>query len=92
MLPPFSAFVLYAFTWFLTLLVVLPLRVTTQGEAGSIVEGTPQSAPHNLNIRRKFVITTIAATLIWAVLATIILSRWITLDDIDVLHRWMRAP
>lgn len=92
MVTPFSAFVLYAFAWFLTLLVVLPLRLTTQGEAGQIAPGTPQSAPHDLRIGRKFVITTIAATLIWGVAVAIILSGWITLEDIDVLHRWFYAP
>ena len=89
MLPLFSAFILYAFVWFLTLLVVLPLRLTTQGEAGDVVTGTPQSAPHDPRIGRKFLITTVAATVVWAVIAGIILSGWVTIEDIDVLHRWM---
>ena len=92
MIPPFSAFVLYCFIWFLTLLVVLPLRLTTQGEAGRVVEGTPQSAPDDPRIGRKFIITTIAATTIWAIVVAIIVSGWITLEDVDVLHRWLGAP
>lgn len=92
MIPPFSAFVLYSFIWFLTLLVVLPLRLTTQGEAGRVVEGTPQSAPDDPRIGRKFIITTIAATTIWAIVVAIIVSGWITLEDVDVLHRWLGAP
>jgi len=91
MLPPFSAFVLYAFIWFLTLLVVLPLRLTTQGEAGRVVAGTPSSAPDNLNFGRKLITTTIAATLVWAVVAGIILSGWVTMEDVDILHRWLRG-
>ena len=89
MMPPFSAFVLYAFVWFLTLLVVLPLRLKTQGEAGLVVNGTPQSAPSNLNLKRKVITTTIAATCIWAVLAYVIVSGWVTVQDLDNLTHQM---
>lgn len=87
----FSAFVLYAFIWFLTLLVVLPLRLQTQGEAGEVVPGTPQSAPANLNMRRKLAMTTIAATLVFAMVATVILSGWIKVEEIDVIRRWSQG-
>lgn len=89
MLPPFSAFVIFAFVWFLTLLCVLPLQTRTQGEAGQIVEGTPSSAPHNLNFPRKLLITTIVAAIVWAIICGIILSGWITIRDVDLFHRWM---
>lgn len=89
MLPWFSAIILYVFIWFLTLLAVLPLRMTTQGEAGKVVAGTPQSAPDDPRMGRKVVITTIVATVIWAIVAGIIVSGWVTLADVDVLHRWM---
>ncbi|MFN4100336.1 MAG: DUF1467 family protein [Pararhodobacter sp.] len=91
MLPIFSAFVLYAFIWFLTLLVVLPLRLTTQGEAGRVVAGTHASAPDDLNFGRKLLTTTIAGTLVWAVVAGIIVSGWITMEDVDIFQRWMRG-
>lgn len=89
MLPPFSAFVLYAFIWFLTLLVVLPLRLKTQGEAGSVVAGTPQSAPADPQIGRRMLVTTVAATVIWALVAGLIVSGWLGLDEISVLYRAM---
>ncbi|MCB1409914.1 MAG: DUF1467 family protein, partial [Rhodobacteraceae bacterium] len=44
MISPVSAFVLYAFLWFLTLLVVLPIRLKTQEDVGEVVPGTPRSA------------------------------------------------
>ena len=49
-----SAIVLYAVFWFLTFLVVLPIRVKTQGDLGNIVPGTHAGAPevHNLKKRR----------------------------------------
>lgn len=86
-MPIFSAFVVYANVWFLTLFVVLPLREKTQGEAGAVVPGTSSSAPANLNMRRKLAITTIAATPIWAVIVAIIVSGAISIEDIDLFQR-----
>jgi predicted secreted protein len=40
-----SALVLLAVVWFMVFFVVLPLRLTTQGEAGDVVPGTHKSAP-----------------------------------------------
>ena len=36
-----SALVLFAMIWFVALLVALPIGLTTQGEAGEVVPGTP---------------------------------------------------
>lgn len=88
-MPVFSAFVLFAFIWFLTLLVVLPLRLQTQGEAGSIVPGTPQSAPANLRFGRKIVLTSVVATVLWAALVTVIVSGAISIADMDSFSRWV---
>lgn len=83
----FSAFVLYAVIWFLTLFIVLPLRLTTQGEAGHVVRGTPESAPAEAHMKRRLWITTIAGTLIWAVVAGIIVSGRISIADLDVFYQ-----
>jgi predicted secreted protein len=83
----FSGIVLYAVIWFLTLFVVLPLRMTTQGEAGVVVPGTPESAPADAQMKRRLIVTTVAGTLIWAVVAGIILSGAITVADLDALYR-----
>jgi predicted secreted protein len=82
----FSAFVLYAVIWFLTLFVVLPLRLTTQAEAGRVVPGTPESAPANPMMKRRLIVTTVAGTAIWVVVAGIIISGWITIADLDRLY------
>ena len=82
----FSAFVLYAVIWFLTLFVVLPLRLTTQAEAGRIVPGTPESAPADARMKRRLWITTLVGTVIWAVVATVILSGWISVSDLDIFY------
>ena len=82
-----SAIVLFAVVWFMVLFVVLPLRLRTQGEEGSIVPGTHSGAPEGLDMRRKFLATTIAAVVIWAVLFAVILSGVITVRDIDWFNR-----
>lgn len=82
-----AAFVLFAVCWFMTFFVVLPLRLTTQGDAGQVTPGTPAGAPAGFVVRRKARLTTIIATGIWLVLSGIILSGWITVRDIDVMGR-----
>ncbi len=82
-----SAIVLFAVVWFMTFFVVLPLRLTTQGEAGEVVPGTHRSAPADPQLRRKVQLTTWWALGIWAVIAGVILSGWISVRDIDVFDR-----
>lgn len=79
-----SAIVLYAVTWFMVFFIVLPLRFVSQGDAGDVVPGTPKSAPATEIVGRKAKLTTLIATLVWAVLAGIILSGVISIRDIDL--------
>jgi predicted secreted protein len=82
-----AAIVLYAVIWFLVLFVVLPLRMVSQGEAGAVEPGTHSSAPADAQIGRKARITTIWASVIWVVIAGIILSGWISIRDLDWFGR-----
>ncbi|MCF2872437.1 DUF1467 family protein [Octadecabacter sp. G9-8] len=86
-----SAIVLFAVVWFMTFFIVLPLQLKTQGEAGEVVPGTHKSAPANADVGRKARITTYWAIPIWAVLAFVILSGWISVRDIDWFDR-MSTP
>ena len=79
--------VVYAVTWFMVFFCVLPLRFISQADAGSVVPGTPRSAPASEIVGRKARITTVVATLIWAVLCGIILSGWVTVRDFDFMGR-----
>ena len=78
-----AAFVLFAVCWFMIFLIVLPLRLTTQGDVGEVVPGTHKSAPQDAQIKRRAWITTLWATAAWIVLTVIILSGWIGIADID---------
>ena len=86
-----SAIVLFAVVWFLTFFIVLPLRLVTQGDVGEVVPGTHESAPSGAVVGRKARITTYFAVPIWAVLATVILSGWISVRDLDWFDR-MATP
>ena len=82
-----AVFVLYAVCWFMTLFVILPLRLTTQNDIGEIAPGTAPSAPTDPRLKRKLWWTTGIATVIWAVLCAIILSDLITVADMDFFNR-----
>lgn len=82
-----SALVLFAVIWSMVFFVVLPLRMTTQGEAGHVVPGTHSSAPSNPQIGRKAKITTLWAVGLWIVIGGTILSGAITVRDFDVMGR-----
>jgi predicted secreted protein len=82
-----AAFVLFAVCWFMTFFIVLPLRLTTQGDAGQVTPGTPAGAPAGFVVRRKARITTMVALVVWALISSVILSGWISVRDLDVMGR-----
>lgn len=78
-----SAIALYGVIWFMTMFLVLPFRLQTQGEAGEVVPGTPSSAPSDAQMLRKVKLVTFIATPAFLVIAGIILSEVITFDMIE---------
>jgi len=82
-----SALVLYAVIWFMTLLIVIPIRLETQGDLGEIVPGTHAGSPENHHMRAKVWITTGIAFVLWVIIAGIIISGWISVEDIDMFNR-----
>lgn len=83
-----SGLVLYAVIWSMVFLIALPIRVQTQGDLEEIVPGTHAGAPEHHHLRKKAWWTTFVAAILWAITATIILSGWITVDEIET---WFRA-
>jgi predicted secreted protein len=71
---------IYIFIWWLVLFAVLPFGVRTQHEEGSVVPGTPESAPAKPRLLRVFVINTIVSTIVFAIVYTVLAYRLITPD------------
>ena len=86
-----SAIVLYAVIWFLTLLVVLPLRLQTQGDLGKVVPGTHAGSPENPEMKKRFLVTTVFAAFVWVIVAGSIVSGIFTVRDFDWFNR-MATP
>lgn len=76
----FSAFVVWLIIWWLTLFIILPIGIRGQAEEGEIVKGSEPGAPHTLNIKRKFIQTTIIATALWLLMCLLIISGVISWD------------
>ena len=77
-----GALVLYASIWFLTLFVLLPIGEVSQAEAGEVVPGTPESAPHSPRLGRKMLWATAISAVLWAGCAWLILGGMITREDV----------
>lgn len=74
---------LYFIIWWVTLFAVLPFGVHTQGDAGEIVQGTPESAPAAPRALRTIAITTLVATIIFAVVWAAMRFKLIPLDGVS---------
>jgi len=61
----FSFLAVYFIIWWLTLFLVLPFGLKTQGEAQEIVPGTVESAPARFRGRRVLAWTTLVSALIY---------------------------
>ena len=84
--------VVFAVSWFLVFLMVLPVRFKSQDEAGAVQPGTPRSAPAEAMIGRKAAITTAIAVVISGLILGVIWSGRIGIDDLDVFHIMDLAP
>jgi predicted secreted protein len=76
------ALAIYIFIWWITLFAVLPFGVRTQHEDGSVVPGTPESAPAQQRMLRIFLINTLVASVVFAIVYAVITSGLITPDMI----------
>ena len=82
-----SAIVLFAVTWFLTMFVVLPIRLRTQGDEDDIVEGTHAGAPADFRLGRTMLIVTIITVVLWGLEFAVITSGIISVRDFDWFGR-----
>ncbi len=85
------ALAIFFVCWWIILFAVLPFGVTTQQEAGDVVPGTAESAPVAPKLMAKFVVTTIAAAVLFALIYWLLEGGVVTLDDIPFLPRFEDA-
>lgn len=78
-----SALVLYAVIWFMTFFIVLPIRIQTQGDLDNITPGTHAGAPEHHHLKKKAIITTLIAAVLWGITTWVILSGLIRVSDLD---------
>jgi predicted secreted protein len=84
----FSALVVWLIIWWLVLFIILPIGIRGQAEEGDIVKGSEPGAPHTLNIKRKFIQTTIIASVLWVLTCGLILSGWVSWEMLgDFIQR-----
>lgn len=86
-----SALVLFAVIWFMTLLIIIPIRLETQGDQGKVVEGTHAGSPANPQMKKRMIITTAITFVLWVVIVGTILSGAISVRDLDWFNR-MATP
>ena len=82
-----SALVLFAVIWFMTFLIVIPIRLQTQGDVGEIVPGTHAGSPEHHNLKKKAWITTAVSAVLWCIIAGTIISGVISVRDLDMFNR-----
>jgi len=71
---------LYVIIWWTMLFTVLPFAGVRQGESGTVVPGTPESAPVRPRLLRIFLINTVVATVVFAVVWLVIASGWVRFE------------
>ena len=82
-----AALVVFLMLWFLCLFVALPIGIRTQGEAGSVVPGTPSSAPAISGLRRKLLWVTVVAAALWVLVYWLVAHSGLSMRDVDVWNR-----
>jgi predicted secreted protein len=86
-MSPSLAIAVYVVIWWTVLFAVLPIGVRTQGEDGTVVPGTPASAPVRPRLVRVVLITTLVSALVFALVWAAITYRLVDLE------RWVgRVP
>lgn len=83
---PVTALSIYLVTWWVVLFTILPIGVTSHAEAGvDHGDGGDPGAPVEPKLKRKFITTTIAATVIWAIIMACLQFRLIPLPNVPMI-------
>jgi predicted secreted protein len=75
---------LYFVIWWTVLFAVLPFGLRTQHEEGEVVPGTPASAPARPRLLRIFLVNTLVAAVVFAIVWVAIVYKLVTIDIIEI--------
>ena len=79
-----SALAIYFLFWAFSVFLVLPFGVRTAHEAGAeLVPGQAESAPHEFNVWRIVVRTTVVSAVLFAIYYLNYVFGWLTVDMLD---------
>ena len=79
----FTGIAIYFTIWWTVLFSILPLGVTSHAEAGiDLGDGGDPGAPVDPKLKRKFMTTTMIATVLWVILALVLHFKLIQLPDV----------
>lgn len=78
----------YFVIWWTTLFAVLPFGVRSQIEEGEVAPGSEGAAPARPRLLRVFVVTTLVASVVFAILYVLLTQRLVSLDSIPLLPRF----
>ena len=82
---PVTALSIYLVTWWVVLFTILPFGVTSHAEAGvDHGDGGDPGAPVEPKLKRKFLTTTIVATVIWAIIMLCLEFHLIPLPNVPM--------
>ncbi|NML05078.1 DUF1467 family protein [Sphingomonas sp. G-3-2-10] len=82
-----SALAIYVLFWWICVFFVLPFGVRTAAEAGAeLVPGQADSAPHNFDIKRVAIRTTIVSAILFGLFMLNYYFGWVTTDMLDWAH------
>lgn len=83
-----TGLVLFCVVWTVVFFLLNPLWQVSQGEAGKVEPGTPESAPTDAMLGRKAAIATVASVMIVAGLFVVLDRQLVTIEDIS----WITPP
>jgi predicted secreted protein len=82
---PITALSIYLVTWWVVLFTILPIGVTSHAEAGvDHGDGGDPGAPVEPKLKRKFITTTIASTVIWVIIMVCLKFHLIPLPNVPM--------
>jgi len=77
--------IVFILLWFLSLFLVLPVRMETQEDANSVTPNTQPSVPANPKLLTRMAWATGVAVFLWAICFIVVEYGVVTIDDLNWL-------